>query len=58
MPLTSLLELSGKSELAENLVHSSLYVVCLGLRGSSRHKDITGIIRSLSQIYLTFDIGF
>lgn len=43
MPLNSLLELAGRSDLAESLTHSSLFIVCLGVRGNSPHKDITGM---------------
>nr|CAB3262227.1 uncharacterized protein LOC100178869 [Phallusia mammillata] len=44
MPMTSLLDLAGRSDLCENMVNSSLFVVCLGLRGVSRHSDVTGCI--------------
>uniref|UniRef100_F6VRK4 Amine oxidase domain-containing protein n=1 Tax=Ciona intestinalis TaxID=7719 RepID=F6VRK4_CIOIN len=44
MPLTSLLELSGRSDLAENMVSSSLFVVCLGVRGATNHTDVSGCI--------------
>nr|XP_039271749.1 uncharacterized protein LOC120346149 [Styela clava] len=44
MPLTSLLELAGRTDLGATLTHSSLYIVCLGVRGISPHRDITGCI--------------
>ncbi|CAK8676575.1 uncharacterized protein LOC143445060 isoform X2 [Clavelina lepadiformis] len=44
MPLTSLLDLANRSDLTECMVHSSLFVVCLGLRGTCPLPDVTGCI--------------
>uniref|UniRef100_H2Z4P1 Amine oxidase domain-containing protein n=1 Tax=Ciona savignyi TaxID=51511 RepID=H2Z4P1_CIOSA len=44
MPLTSLLELSGRGDLSENMTSSSLFVVCLGVRGATEHSNKTGCI--------------
>lgn len=44
MPLNSLLQLAGRNDLKESLIHSTLFIICLGMRGSSPHKDIAGCV--------------
>lgn len=40
MPLSTLLDLTGRSDAADRLLHSSLHLVCLGLRG--KPEDLFG----------------
>ena len=44
MPLSTLLDLCGKQDQADQLLHSSLHLVCLGLRGKPNMSEITGCI--------------
>jgi hypothetical protein len=44
MPLSTLLDLCGKQDAADKLLHSSLHLVCLGLRGKPHLPNITGCI--------------
>ena len=42
MPLNALLDICGRSDLSSCLVHSSLFVVCLGIRGTTHHEKVKG----------------
>ena len=44
MPLSTLLDLCGKQEQADRLLHSSLHLVCLGVRGKPNLADVSGCI--------------
>ena len=44
MPLSTLLDLCGKTEQADRLLHSSLHLVCLGLRGKPTLSSVSGCI--------------
>ena len=44
MPLSTLLDLCGKQESADRLLHSSLHLVCLGIRGKPNFPGISGCV--------------